>query len=215
MGCYGYICKGCGTPIIGSCFTGGEKCILIHVRHGKEIGRIEGHYDEYGRVIEQEGLPEEVKYRGHNNGINGHSEICRSEFELEDSLFRLEEMRLYDGKEVSFLEYMRLGMSKPIGGALFSLLDTDQKDEILSILVTSRAKAELLATRYIREKRENSEAYEHQFCALPAVKRTVYSGTVAWHSLCYHQASQTARADLTPSHSDPDQSWGCVRKKYK
>ena len=54
MGCFGYICKECGTSIRGNCFTGGEKCVMIHVRHGKEMGRVEGHYDEYGRVIEQD-----------------------------------------------------------------------------------------------------------------------------------------------------------------
>ena len=56
MGCFGYICKGCGTSIRGDYFNGGEKTIMIHVRHGEELGRVEGHYDEYGRVIEQEGF---------------------------------------------------------------------------------------------------------------------------------------------------------------
>lgn len=86
MGCFGYICKGCGTPINGDCFNGGEKCVLIHVRKGKELGRVEGHYDEYGRVIEQKGLPEVDKFRGDSDGINGHLEICSSEFSCgEDS----------------------------------------------------------------------------------------------------------------------------------
>lgn len=80
MGCFGYICKGCGTQIVGDCFTGGENCLMIHVRKGKELGKVDGHYDEYGRVIEQEGLPEEQKFRGDYDGINGHSEICDSEF---------------------------------------------------------------------------------------------------------------------------------------
>lgn len=215
MGCFGYICKGCGTPINGSCMTGGEKCIMIHVRNGEEIGRVEGHYDEYGRVMEQDDLPEDEKYRGYSDGANGHSEICRSEFELEDSFFRLEGMRLYNGKEVSYMDYIRMGMSKPIGGELFSLLNETQKNEIISILGTSHVKAELLARQYIREKMEHSHEYERQFAALPPIKRKTYSGTVAWHSLCYHRASDTARADLTPSHSDPDQSWGEIRKKYR
>lgn len=215
MGCFGYICKGCGTPVNGSCFVGGEKCIMIHVRHGIEIGRVEGLYDEYGRVIEQEGLPEDEKYRGYSDGINGHSEICRSEFELEDSFFRLEGMRLCDGKEVSYMDYIRLGMSKLIGGDLFSLLDEAQKSEIISILGTSRSKAELLTRQYIWDKMENSHEYEKQFAALPQNTRKIYSGTVAWHSLCYHQASDADRADLTPSRSDPDQSWGRIRKKFR
>ena len=188
---------------------------MIHVRHGEEIGRVEGHYDEYGRIIEQEDLPEKEKYRGNNDGPNGHNEICRSEFELEDSFFRLEGMRLYDGKEISYMEYIRMGMSQAIGGELLTLLDKAQKSEIMSILGTSRAKAELLARQYIREKMENSGEFEKQFAALPRVTRKIYSGTVVWHSLCYQQASDAERADLTPSRSDPDQSWGGIRKEFK
>lgn len=86
MGCFGYICKGCNTPINGNCWHGGENCVLIHVRNGKELGRVEGHYDEYGRVIEQKDMNEDEKFRGNSNGINGHSEICNSQFSFgEDS----------------------------------------------------------------------------------------------------------------------------------
>ena len=107
MGCFGFICKGCGTPINGNCFTGGEKCVMIHVRHGKEVGRVEGHYDEYGRVIEQEGMDEEVKFRGDGNGINSHMEICTSEFGLEDSYENIVDKRKYNGKVVDFRHYVR------------------------------------------------------------------------------------------------------------
>ena len=141
MGCFGYICKGCKTPINGCCTSGGEKCILIHVRHGEELGRVEGHYDEYGRVVEQQGLPEGERYRGHHDGINGHSAICDSEFSMGDSLLRCQ-------------------------------------------------------TKGLPTK-------------LPA-----YSGTIAWHSLCYSKASAEEQQDLTPSDIDPDQSWGRIRKKY-
>ena len=82
MGCFGYICKGCGTPINGDCFNGGEKTIMIHVRHGEELGRVEGHYDEYGRVIEEEGLDENTRFRGNKISTNSHKEICESEFRL-------------------------------------------------------------------------------------------------------------------------------------
>jgi hypothetical protein len=79
MGCFGYICKGCRTPINGSCRDGGEKCILIHVRKGIELGRCEGHYDEYGTVIEEDGKP--LGFRNETKGdINSHDEMCNSEF---------------------------------------------------------------------------------------------------------------------------------------
>lgn len=107
MGCFGYICKGCGTPINGNCFTGGEKCVMIHVRHGKEMGRVEGHYDEYGRVVEQEGIDEELKFRGDGNGINSHIEICNSEFNMDDSYEDLVDKRVYNGKEIDFRHFVR------------------------------------------------------------------------------------------------------------
>ena len=107
MGCFGYICKGCGTPINGRCHTGGEKCVMIHVRHGKEVGRVEGHYDEYGRVVEQEGMDEELRFRGEGSGINSHVEICNSEFSMEDSYETLVDKRMYKGKVTDFRHYVR------------------------------------------------------------------------------------------------------------
>ena len=107
MGCFGYICKECGTSIRGNCFTGGEKCVMIHVRHGKEMGRVEGHYDEYGRVIEQEGLDEEIRFRGDGRGINGHREICNSEFNMEDSYENIVYKRVYNGKVIDFRHFVR------------------------------------------------------------------------------------------------------------
>ena len=83
MGSFGYMCPVCETSIRGNCGTGGELCVLIHKRHGKEIGRIVGHYNEFGGVMEDE------DYRGHNatyrNGeinVNSHKELCKSEMNL-------------------------------------------------------------------------------------------------------------------------------------
>lgn len=81
MGCFGYICPECETQIIGGCWGGGEECILIHVREGKELGRAVGHYGEYGNVLEDE------KFRGDDkDDINGHSSICDSEMNLDSSM---------------------------------------------------------------------------------------------------------------------------------
>lgn len=81
MGCFGYICPKCKTQIVGGCWGGGEECILIHVREGKELGRVVGHYGEYGNVLEDE------DFRScDNEGINGHSSICKSEMDLPTSV---------------------------------------------------------------------------------------------------------------------------------
>jgi hypothetical protein len=182
MGCFGYICKGCGTPINGDCFSGGEKCVLIHVRHGEEIGRVEGHYDEYGRVAEQAALPEAERYRGDSDGPNGHSEICKSEFELDDSYECLRGSRIYKAREQTYHRYIVLRsweLGTDLGGS------------------------------------SPTKRFEREFAGLPIPVREKYSGTVAWHSLCYACASESERRDLTPSRTDPNQSWGNIRKKYE
>lgn len=59
MGSFSYICQGCGTSIRNGfkgienfdTYKGGEKCILIHIREGVELGRVEGRYDGYGSVV--------------------------------------------------------------------------------------------------------------------------------------------------------------------
>lgn len=109
MGCFGYICKGCGTPIIGkSSDDGGESCIMYHVRHGEVLGSVEGHYNEYGGVVEQENLPEYEKFRGEEDAghHNSHYEIHKSEFGLEDSYAILCNLRIHNGVRCTFLKYM-------------------------------------------------------------------------------------------------------------
>ena len=191
MGCFGYICKGCGTPINGNALSGGEKCVMIHVRHGKEIGRVEGHYDEYGRVVEQENLPESDRYRGNCSGPNGHAAICDSEFSLDDSYYRLSGLRVYRQREVTYSQF-----------------STVAKNELYAIY--NKTKAER-----IFEKMESGGILESKYAALPVPTREHYSGTVAWHSYCYNMASTEAKANLTPSETDSNQSWGQNRKKYK
>lgn len=107
MGCFGYICKHCGSSIRGDCFSGGEHCVMIHVRSGEEVGWVDGHYDEYGRVIEQEGMDEELKFRGDGKGVNSHNEICNSEFRLEDSYSKVSELKIYNDKRVTFERYCK------------------------------------------------------------------------------------------------------------
>lgn len=91
MGCYGYLCKGCGTHIAGNNSVGGELCVLIHVRHGVEVGRTTGHYNEYGSVIE-DGKSTKDEFDGTaNTGKNGHDEIMKSCFDLPDSVYSQDE----------------------------------------------------------------------------------------------------------------------------
>lgn len=227
MGCFGYICKGCKTSIRGNCFTGGEKTIIIHVRHGEEKGRVEGHYDEYGRVIEQEGLPEVEKFRGDSGSINGHSEICLSECRLEDSYDKVIEKRVFNNKDYDFYFYVgKLIIEEQMKheddirkSDLYKYVNPENKEFIEDyISKTGDMRNRRLSIEFsigLEELKYNrySEIYK-QFLELPQATRKSYSGIVAWHSACYNKATEKERADLTPSAMDPNQSWGKVRKKY-
>lgn len=73
MGMFGYICSGCNKSI-----NTGEQAIMIHIRHGKVCGSGKGTYDGYGRVDD--------KFRQNDASLNGHEEICKSEFFLPDGI---------------------------------------------------------------------------------------------------------------------------------
>lgn len=217
MGCFGYICKGCNTSIRGNCFSGGEKCVLIHVRNGAEVGRVEGHYDEYGRVIEQANLPENEKFRGNSDGINGHRAICESEYRLVDSYGKLEEMRVYKGKIVDRSGYFRMLASEIMANNLQSEFIPKLSDVDTRILnerepgMMQDFYTEFAIQNYLETDRE----YWQRFLRLRKPKLEKYSGVVAWHSKCYKDATDAEKQNMIPSKSDPNQSWGRVRKKYK
>ena len=227
MGCFGYICKGCNTSIIGDCFDGGEKAILIHVRHGEELGRVEGHYDEYGRVIEQKGIDEEERFRGNGKGINSHTEICESELRLFDSYGKVIEKRRFNGKVITYENYLALKLREDA-----KLADIRKSKyyphigEHLQDVINERIESGNEKTiRFARYMFEGADLMYHtniwklpdyeEFLALETPKLENYSGIVAWHSLCYESATEEEKADLTPSKSDPNQSWGEVRDKYR
>ena len=176
MGCFGYICRGCNTPIRGDCHKGGEYCVLIHVRDGKEIGRAIGHYDKYGRVVE-----DKIFRNDEIGNPNNHSEICKSDFGLKNS-FHFEGKRKYNGSNVNINEYYFMRNIELIKN------DLNEKDYNL----------------------------EKEWFTLPECingKDIHYSGIVAWHKVCYDKSLY--KDDLTPSYSDPNQSWGQIREKFK
>lgn len=88
MGCFGYICPKCETQIVGDYSGGGEECILIHVREGKELGRTVGHYAEYGNVFEDKKFREDTRGSKDEDkeNMNSHSSICDSEMHLDSSM---------------------------------------------------------------------------------------------------------------------------------
>lgn len=143
MGSFGYICKGCGSNIRGEAVLGGEKCVLIHVRHGKELGRVEGHYNEFGGVIEQKSLPERFKFMGNFPQANSAREIGISEMDLPDSMIHFVFPKLpndkYDVSNIDFWkkqnrrkylmyyvdyeEYLRLRLSRELDNLNYEVRD--------------------------------------------------------------------------------------------
>lgn len=224
MGCFGYICKGCKTSIRGNCFTGGEKAVLIHVRHGEELGRVEGHYDEYGRVIEQKDFSEDERFRGNNDLINGHSEICESELRMSDSYIKVIKKREYNGRHLDFYGYagviigaeMNKNLDDVRKSNLYIYLEEEYKSDIEKAYLEKKPHIALahFSLGLDRVKYMPPHFMVEDFIKLPPVKMDKYSGIVAWHSLCYSKASDMDKNDLTPSEHDPNQSWGKVRKKY-
>lgn len=223
MGCFGYICKGCGTPIIGECFDGGEKCVLIHVRHGREIGRTEGHYDEYGGVVE-----DPVFRSTDDSNPNGHNEICKSEMEFADSYFNLILNREYRGEVMPFYSYVEKSVKNELKEndgkwedcTFYDYLPDKIKHCILGLSSMSFKNSpggqdimkiceDMAIEALIKEYK-----YEKTYMELPIPHRKEYSGIVAWHSKCYHNASKAEQENLMPSERDPDQSCGEVRKEF-
>ena len=224
MGCFGYICKGCGTSIRGDAISGGENCVMIHVRHGKELGRCEGHYDEYGRVIE-----DKIFRNDEENNINNHKEICKSEFDLKDSYGYLDRFRIYNGEEVSWFEFTEKYTENELiknnwdieKCEFFKYLDEENIKTIRSLEQNLEKLPEEIKDNVrqvilisIKDCLTKEYAISEKYWSLPRAKRDTYSGIVAWHSKCYHKATEEEKQDLTPSKSDPNQSWGKIRKKY-
>ena len=224
MGSFGYICRGCGTQIVGDSVKGGEKCVLIHVRHGEELGRVEGHYNEYGGVIEQSQLPENEKFRGVHDGLNGHREICKSEIFMPDAYNKIMEKRIYGDEEVTYEMYLYLKFTEDAEkledireSKYFKLLNPYRRKLIQeNLLEGDDLKAKFLFTMGSSDLNCNIWKLPEykEFLNLAKAKREAYSGIVAWHSYCYNKATEDERNDLTPSEPDPNQSWGKVRKKY-
>lgn len=52
MGCFSFMCKVCGKPILSNSFTGQEVNLYL-LKDGKIIEHMSGEYDSYGRVFNE------------------------------------------------------------------------------------------------------------------------------------------------------------------
>ena len=222
MGCFSYICPVCGKNI-----RGGEKCVLIHKREGVEFGRTEGHYNEYGGVVEDN------LYRG-ESGPNSHEEICKSEFGLKSSYYFgymrvLPNGELLDSDSVhkvasAFVKThgYRTLMQEPRLADFVAEKLQESKALAKGLLKISSSKEELesLTESILQEKLtlgiESLKYFNiaHSWAdALPQWKGAT-SGTIAAHSKCYRSLDAQSRNALPFSDPDPEQGGGRPRQIY-
>lgn len=112
MGCFSYIC-----PLCNSNIRTGEKCLLIHKREGRELGRVVGHYNDYG------GVEEDPDFRG-EHGPNSHVEVCVSEFGLPSS-FNFGYMRISPKGKAMNISFIRSVVTAFFDSHSFSQLAAD------------------------------------------------------------------------------------------
>lgn len=90
MGCFSYICKKCGTPINADIGVG-EKCIIFLLDKGVVVEQMQGRYDMYGRVIDENGATHEWGYKEWN-------ELCDMQFDEDEGTgFAVFHSACYDG----------------------------------------------------------------------------------------------------------------------
>lgn len=206
MGNFGYICKCCGKNV-----RTGELCVMKHIRHSEVLGEVTGHYDGYGRIMEEE--TKEIRFRGNNDTINGHDSICESEFDMEDSLTEFVE-RVYKEENINFFDFK----TKCIFEIL--MLFEDDVDETGFIAKIKKYTSENPDEKFLAKKTKylKSNQFVHdckeKFERLPLVVHSTYSGIAVWHKKCYDETTEENKADVYPSKQDVHQSWGEPRKQY-
>lgn len=90
MGCFSYMCKECGEPILSNSFRG-EKVELFLLLNGKVIEHMSGEYDSYGRVFDKNF--KSIKWKMNWN------EICKLMFDFDETNgIAAIHTRCFDGK---------------------------------------------------------------------------------------------------------------------
>ena len=181
VGCYSYLCSHCGKSI-----REGEKCHLIHVRHGKIQGEAEGTFNGYGSVVENEGFDNAVfdKQNGvKRTNLNSHNEITKSKYEFKDSQYAGSmQAKLYQGKPVDIYEYCNMvGVS------------------------TNRTQS--TSEQFQKALREYDKLED-------VLRKTPASGIAAYHKKCYDISAKDGKIEPRLSESDPDQGQGTPRKEF-
>lgn len=204
MGCFGYICRGCGKNI-----REGENCVLYHIRDGVIIGVATGHYDGYGRVEE-----DPIFRRDDNSTINNTRSLDKSETSLPNSF--MHRKKLIDGKAYDWNSLV----SRLESISFYKLYFRDNAEMLKCVYsmesctptldkVTNKAieiEDDNERSKFIKE--EASEIYDNA----DYEQLDNYSGVGAYHLKCISTANKETL--VLPSEIDPDQSAGTPRKQF-
>lgn len=209
MGNFSYICNHCGKAI-----NIDEKCVLIHVRHGKELGRTQGTYAGYGNVTE-----DDIFRNNDINNINSRSEMCTSELVLDDSLYVIQSAKDTYKKminnELTLSAFMKTSINE---NAKFKLYNNIP----ISLIHFAEIKENIKITSRINLW-DVLRKYQKEYFYLPTnpnMNLIASSGIVAYHSKCYAEETTSNLTDtdknekLSPSLYDSNQGWGNPKKEY-
>lgn len=178
-----YKCSVCDERIVGNSLKGGDDSVVIHKRHGEELGRVTGHYNKLGGVIEEDVFSEGAFSSANPGHPNSNDEIWISEFQLEDS--RSYEGRKYVGNKTMSIENLR----------------RNYLSRLFSIQMVQNGKAKQNGEP--EDDRLVSEIFEKEGHAIKFQDMIdeyedveVKSGVVACHKSCYDNLSETEKNNL-------------------
>ncbi len=92
MGCFSFMCKQCGKPILSNSFSG-QMVKLYLLKKGVIIQEMEGQYDSYGRVFNED-CSDSIKWRNpypedpieeDEQGWNSWDRVCNLMFDEDKS----------------------------------------------------------------------------------------------------------------------------------
>ena len=206
MGDFSYICKHCGKSI-----RMGERCVMIHVRHGKELGRANGVYEGYGEISGN------IDFRNEEEGNpNSHYEICISEYDEKDSRRIVKKEKAVYNKmknKLDTIDIISMNLNENLKYKLF-------EGKPISLLKF----AEIKSGKSIKKSDDYQDKlfdYQEEYLSLsnnPNLRFPIRSGIVAYHEKCYDEEVKNSKTheikNLRPSREDPNQGWGTPRKEF-
>jgi hypothetical protein len=179
MGLYSYMCRCCNQDIRRD-----EKCVLIHHRHGEELGRVTGSYNGYGGVFEDNAFcSQEVMLPNGQFNPNSRDEISESE-DREDAYSN--DLRvLPDGTVLSMMDF-----SIALDSARFVLRCQESLVDMSTLVAKVLTDEPIAGTTFIKEMSMlPSHEIKKRWRSLP-IPEMPFSGIAAFHEKCFSKLNE-------------------------